>query len=194
MKCLYCTKEIDDLQLSSLLVRRSLLCRNCRKELRVYHLKTKLEDIELESFYKYDSLFKTLLLQYKECYDEALSPLFLNDWKDYIRLKYHGYSLLYPPVSQKKLEERGFDHLKQIFGPLKMPIMEGLIMKEERIQEGLNYMKRSLMKDNFIYSGEKIAKLLIVDDVVTSGATISGIYRAVKDKAKVVKALALARV
>lgn len=194
MKCLYCTREINDLQLSALLFRRPLLCQSCRKALQLQHLKTKLEDFELESLYKYDSLFKTLLLQYKECYDEALSPVFLNDWIDYLRFKYHGYQLLYPPISQKKLQERGFDHLFLIFKELKLPIAEGLMMKEERIQEGLDQVQRSLMKDNFCYSGKAIEKLLIVDDVVTTGATIMGIRKAVGSRAKVIKALALAKV
>ena len=165
MKCLYCTREINDLQLSALLFRRPLLCQSCRKALQLQHLKTKLEDFELESLYKYDSLFKTLLLQ-----------------------------LLYPPISQKKLQERGFDHLFLIFKELKLPIAEGLMMKEERIQEGLDQARRSLMKDNFCYSGKAIEKLLIVDDVVTTGATIMGIRKAVGSRAKVVKALALAKV
>ena len=90
------------------------LCINCRNKMKFNHQKFKLEELEVESFYEYDSLFKDLLLQYKECYDEALYDIFLYKIFDYIKIKYAGYKILYVPSSTSKLNQRGFNHLKKI--------------------------------------------------------------------------------
>ena len=193
MNCLYCDKMINHYSLYDLFIEKDLLCSSCRKELNLKLEKFKVEDLDCLCLYKYDSLFKTLLLQYKECYDEALCEVFLYKVELLIRLKYQGFKVVYAPSSEEKRNKRGFDHLKLIFDRLGFETVS-VNKRHEYIQEGKNLNERKQMIDNYYYEGSHIDKLLIVDDVCTTGSTLLGIYKAFLGKADTIKALVLAKV
>ena len=157
------------------------------------HIKFIRDGLKIECFYEYNSLFKDLLLQYKECYDEALKDIFLYKIKDYIKIKYRGYKILYVPSSKNKIEERGFDHLKEIFSSLNFKEVSGLKMKEELNQMGKSFLERKAMENNYIYEGEMLDKVLIVDDVYTTGSSLMGVYKTISPYTKEVKALVLGK-
>lgn len=194
MKCLYCDREIVTESFYSLLFERDMLCSHCRRELGLRQRHFVLDGVKCEYFYSYNSLFKQLLLQYKECYDEALKDVFLYGIKEKLMIKYYGYKILYVPSSKEKLEQRGFNHLEQIFSVLNLEEVRGLKMKKELCQQNKDLASRSLMIDNYVYEGKESDKLLIVDDVCTSGSTLKGVFKAVKPYAKEIRALVLARV
>ena len=148
--------------------------------------------MEVETFYDYDGMFKSLLLQYKECLDEALKHVFLYEIADYINLRYMGYQICFIPSSSKKQEYRGFEHLKMMFEEVKLKELKGLRMKDELCQEGMNLKDRMKMLDNFVYEGKHGKKVLLVDDVLTSGSTLLGAYRCLILSFKTVKVLSVA--
>ena len=193
MRCVYCDQEINKVNISSVLFNEDKLCISCRNKLKVNTKYINIGSINVETFYDYDGIFKELLIQYKECYDEALADIFLYMLDDLIRYKYFGYYILFVPSSKDKLEKRGFNHLEQIFKNVKLKKATGLQMKQELIQEGKNLSERKLMLDNYIYEGRKLNKVLIVDDVLTTGSSINGVIKAIKPYANKIKALALAR-
>lgn len=180
MKCLYCDKEINKYSLYSLFLEDDSLCLDCRKKLKLKRKVFKVNGIKVESFYDYDSLFKTLLIQYKECYDEALSEVFLYKIDAYISLRYLGYKIVYVPSSTQKLSQRGFNHLELIFKPLGLKQLNGLHQRQELVQEGKNLSERAKMIDNYYYDGEYCKKVLVVDDVYTTGSSIKGVIKALK--------------
>ncbi|MBR2577497.1 MAG: hypothetical protein IKE38_01070 [Erysipelotrichaceae bacterium] len=192
-KCLYCDKPINRYSLYHLFIEEDKLCLECRRRLgfRIRHFK--LDGLDVEYFYDYDSLYKTLLLQYKECYDEALRDVFLYKADVYIRIRYSGYKIIYVPSSQEKLNKRGFDHLKEIFAGLGFKEVKGLKTRQDLIQEGKNFEERQKMIGNYFYEGEYVKKLLIVDDVLTSGASLKAVKEAMKGHCGKMKALILAR-
>ena len=192
MRCIYCDKEIGKITFTSLFLEEDSLCPDCRRMLPIKRKCITLDDLKVESFYEYEGMFKSLLLQYKECCDEALKDVFLYGLKDYIRIRYAGYALLFVPSSQKKKQIRGFDHLELIFEDIKLPKAKGLRMKEDLIQEGKNAVERSRMRQNYVYEGELQKKVLIVDDVLTTGSSMIGAYEAIKGKTRHVRALSLA--
>lgn len=192
MICAYCGKNINKYNLNSLFIEDDILCSECRNALKLKKRYFNLGDLKVETaFYEYDGMFRNLLIQYKECFDEALAPVFLYMLKDYIKYKYYGYNIVLMPSSRQKLEARGFNHLRLIFEPVGLKIIDGLEMRSELIQEGKNYEDRALMVNNYIYKGEHINKLLIVDDVVTSGSSMIGAYRAYQGKTKKIRAISL---
>ena len=194
MKCLYCDNEIKKITIYSFLIEEDKLCDKCRKQILLNHRKIKLDGLQVESFYDYNSLFKSLIIQYKECCDETLANVFLYGIKEYIKLKYQGYQIVYMPSSKEKLYKRGFNHLKGIYKDLDMKVIDGLRYKEELIQQGKNVNERSKMKENFIYEGKKLNKVLIVDDILTTGSSMMGAYNALKPYCNKIKGLVLASV
>jgi len=192
MRCIYCDKQMDKTSISSILFDEDLLCLQCREKLKIRRKSFYLEDLKVETFFEYDGIFRSLLLQYKECCDEALSDVFLYGLNDYIRMRYFDYRILFVPSTQAKKEKRGFDHLNLLFRNVSLKEIKGLEMKKEMIQEGKNAEERYEMKDNYIYTGEDHKKILIVDDVITTGSSILGVYHAVRGHADKMRGLALA--
>lgn len=192
MKCLYCDKTIDKISFKSLFLKEDGLCPSCRGKLVLKRRMIKVQEMEVETFYDYDGMFRSLLLQYKECLDEALKDVFLYEIADYINLRYMGYKICFIPSSRKKLEFRGFEHLKLMFEEVKLKRIEGLKMKDELCQEGMDLKERMRMLDNFVYDGKQGEKILLADDVLTSGSTLLGAYRTLNFCTKTVKVLSVA--
>lgn len=179
--------------LKSFLVKEDKLCIECRNMMRLNRCLTDHGLFRVESFYEYDSLFRSLLLQYKECYDEALKDVFLYDISEYIFLRYFGYEIVLIPSSRKKQDERGFDHLELIFENVGLKINRGLKMKEDLIQEGKSAIERQAMINNYFYEGGSIEKALVVDDVMTTGASLTGAYHCLSKVAKILRFMTIAK-
>ena len=192
MRCLYCDRRIEKMSLRSAFLEEDLLCAECRNGLRPRKKTIVFPQFKVDTYFEYDSLFKSLLLQYKECKDEALKKVFLYELKDKLNIRYYGYKMILIPSSKTKLEERGFNHLEGIFGELRLETVKGLRMKEELCQEGKNASERAKMAENYVYEGEKLKKVLIVDDVVTTGSSLLGAWRCISLCAEKVKVLSLA--
>lgn len=194
MRCLYCDKQIQKYTFTSLLLKEDKLCGDCRSKLKIDRKMLKVKGMKVETFFDYDGMFKNILIQYKECCDEALKDVFLYGLSDYIFLRYLGYEILFVPSSSKKLSQRGFNHLQLIFENCHFKEVKGLKMKEDYIQEGKNFNDRALMEENYYYEGKPLNKVLVVDDVITTGASLYGVYKTIRPFSNKIQCLALARV
>ena len=174
MRCLLCDKDKLDNDVFDMFS-EDLLCHECRSKWEKKEIVFKYEGVKLRSSYLYNDAFADSLLQYKECYDEALKDIFLYETKNRLKRLYKGYTLALIPSSNKKIEERGFSHLRLMFSSLNMPIIEPFIKIDERIQKGTNVEERKKIITSIkLKEGVELPKkLLLIDDVITSGATLS---------------------
>ena len=174
MRCLLCDKEKIDSDVFDIFS-EDMLCHECRSKWIKKENVFRFEGKKLRSSYVYNDAFADALLQYKECYDEALKDIFLYEVKNKLNLIYRGYTMVLMPSSTKKEEERGFSHLKLMFSSLNLPMIEPFIKTDEKEQKGTNVEQRKkIIKSIKLKEGISLPKrLLLVDDVITSGATLS---------------------
>lgn len=142
-------------------------------------------------------MFQKCLYQFKGCYDYELKDIFLDYYKDYLKIKYVNYIIIPAPSYKKHDEERGFNHIEEIFKCLNKKMLH-LIEKNEDIKQSDNsYENRKKIKKILtIHNGEMIKnkKILLVDDVFTSGSTIKAMIKLVKMyKPKKIKVLVLSK-
>lgn len=123
--------------------------------------------------YEYNEFFRSLLFRYKALGDLALAPVFLEAQVTYLRNKYKDYIVVVVPSYIEDDLKRGFETLPWIFKSLNLPIISPFFKKIPYKQATSNHREEIYqvigLKPNFDVSQKK---LLLVDDVITSGHTL----------------------
>lgn len=183
--CLFCHKSMTrQTGIKDMFYIDDVLCSECRGQLIVYKKEIVVNDIKIFSIYPYQGLFREMLLQYKQLNDEALFPLFLYPFIKEFKKKYQGYTLVQIPSSLAAIDSRGFEHVKQMFSIIDMPCLDLFEKTSEQVQKNMPYEMRnignqfSLKADIYI----KDRKILLVDDIVTSGNSMKMCYNLINGK------------
>lgn len=176
MRCLMCGKELGESSFRDIVVGEDPLCSACRKQWEKKHIAFVLDGVSGEADYVYNDAFSSALIQFKECGDEALKDIFLYEVKNKIKRKYRGYTLCYMPSSLEKINSRGFSHLQEMFSCLNMEILDPFFKNTNVSQkENPGYLRKNMSHEIQLKHGVVLSKkLLLVDDTITSGATLKG--------------------
>lgn len=149
------------------------------------------------SIYDYDGVIKEKLYQFKGCYDYELKDIFLEYFHFYLKLHYCSYFVVPVPSFIEHDKMRGFNHVESIFSLFKRRMVKCIEKIDDVKQSDLNRNERSQIinhlriKDN---TNLKDKKILIVDDVYTTGSTIKGmIHLLEKLKPKKIKILVMSK-
>ncbi|MCF0114952.1 MAG: ComF family protein [Erysipelotrichaceae bacterium] len=187
-RCLWCHEDIyEGRSLSEVLWKKDVLCGKCRHQWEVNHRKFKINGIEAYSPYIYNDAFASCLIQYKECFDEALAPIFLCEQLTWFKWRYKGYTLIPIPSSYEKVRERGFSHVNKMFEMTGLPILDALEKVKDESQKEKGMKERKKMEEGIRLKEGIILpkKILLVDDVCTTGSSLRGALRVVKGKRKI---------
>ena len=121
----------------------------------------------------------------------------MNRQKNYLKIRYFNFVLIPIPSWKEEDDIRGFNHVEEIFKSLNLPMIKCLRKKEKFKQSNLNKQERKKIKQKIeVIDGEllKNKNILIVDDVMTTGSTISAAIELLAQyQPKNIKILVLAR-
>lgn len=147
---------------------------------------------KLQAVFVYDEMVKKIIHQYKYNAVKDLSET-LGFWL-YQFLPLEKVDIItYIPVHRKRLDERGYNQAKLIAETLAqkldkpcLPLLKRVIYKEKQALS-LNKAERISNSENIFAIQKKVilkisknSKVLIVDDVVTTGATINQAAKTLK--------------
>jgi len=132
------------------------------------------DGVKATAIYEYDEEFKSLIYQFKGCYDIELAPVFLQRYKNELKFKYRDFTVVPAPSYYEDDEKREFNHVIEIFKELKIPIVKYLYKANAFKQAEHKSKDRSKIADCLcLLKNDDLSnkKLLFVDDVFTTGNT-----------------------
>lgn len=180
-RCLYCNQSLEHgATLIELLINHDVLCPMCRHELIRNKKKFSINNIPVDACYIYNDFFSSLLVQYKDCMDEALKSVFLFNHRLIFHVKYWGYTLVPMPSSKDKIKDRGFNHVLGMFEWCKNEKYCCLEKTSNQKQVTSTSIQRQKMIGNIRCTKDvkHIKKILLIDDVCTTGSTLKGALEA----------------
>lgn len=178
------------------------LCSKCRKNI------NRIDGInndKIKSYGYYGGVLKELILKFKYYSDFTAGDILAEFLEEYImnNFVYNDYIITYIPLSRKSKRKRGFNQCQYIAEKigydLNISCREVLIKKREnKEQKRLKYSERYENVKNIFELKNNInikeLKLIVIDDVTTSGATMEEACRILKKYGvKEIKLLTLAK-
>ena len=178
------------------------LCNTCRKSIKVIN---EVYQDEIISYGYYGGVLKDLILKFKYKSNFTAGDILAEFLEEYIvkNFKYKEYIITYIPLSKKSKKNRGFNQCeyiaKKISRDLSIEVLDILTkQKETKEQKTLKRDERyENIKNAFtIEKGLDIKnyKIILIDDVTTTGATLQEAYKLLKKfEVKDIKLLTLAK-
>ncbi|MBQ7250517.1 MAG: ComF family protein [Bacilli bacterium] len=178
--CKICHRKMEKNSFFNAVFTAKSICLRCFLSLKPTYYRWKENGTPFLAIYPYGPEFQSLIYQYKGCGDIELSTCFLERVERLFRLRFHGYRLVYAPSHRNKIEERGFDHVPLMFEGLKLTTLHAFIKTEDMKQSNLSKSERKKVGKHIKLvnkKGIRGAKILLVDDIFTTGSTIRACLR-----------------
>lgn len=196
--CKVCHRRIERNSLYSLVFAEKTICLRCFHSLEPKIIRSRKASLRITSLYPYHQTFQSLLYLYKGCGDIELSTVFLERFKPLLKLRYRRHVLVPAPSSERRITERGFDHVPLIFQGIGKRVQNALIKTSDVKQSDLSKNERRKIGKHLALlpkthlEGERI---LFVDDVMTTGSTAKACVALLKKlNPKSIEVMVLARV
>lgn len=171
----------------------NFLCKSCAKSITFLSgfAHTKIDGVNVFSVCLYDDILKKLVQNYKFRNKMNIRFIFAEFLKEFYNNNFEekNYAVVFVPSHKNRIRKRGYNHMKLICDIFCEKT--GLIKKYDLVEKikdtkphfGLNSKARqSNVRGSFkinknIYNNENI---LIIDDLITTGATLSEIIKELK--------------
>lgn len=151
------------------------ICYACLMDLKPIFKSFKINEVKALAVYNYDEKIKQLIFRFKGCYDYELSSAFIKRYANELRICYLNYVIVPMPSYFLEDEERGFNHVVEIYKHLNIEMKKVLFKTKKHKQSDCSYEERKNIKDVLeVKSGEEITgkNILLVDDICTTGSSL----------------------
>ncbi len=155
------------------------ICTKCRNKFKVIEKNIQVSCLKTYCLMLYDESFQEAIIQYKECYDEVLSEIFLYPYQMKLKKKYKKAIFIPAPSSKEKIEERGFKHIEKIFKCLNIEIVDCFSKSTSVKQAHRNKNQRKTISEDIelIKIPPFNKRVVLIDDVCTTGNTLLAMQR-----------------
>lgn len=192
--CVNCFRDENKFSLRNIFVKDQSICDKCFNEFSIKFYKFRVLGFSCLSIYDYDDSFRSRLYQLKGCFDIVLAKSFLENYADELNIIYHSYYLVFVPSNEEDDKIRGFNHVKAIFSILKLKQLDVLYKNRLYKQSKQSVHQRTNIRNIIEIKDVDLCgkKILLVDDVITTGNTIKTCIKLLSSKgAKNIKILTL---
>jgi len=174
-----------------------IVCPSCRQR------KTEIDGIR--SLFRFDEVIRKAIHELKYRNLKAISPCLAELLADYLRSNpLPGEALVGVPLHPRRLRERGYNQssllARELSRRIDLPVIEDCLIRVKQAQPQVRAVdveeRRRNVADAFVCRDEKVSgkRIILIDDVCTSGATLESCAAALKNKgAASVWGLTLAR-
>ena len=174
--CLICFKNLlEGISFQSLTFFHPYLCQQFFSQLKLANLTFSILHCSIKILYYYNDFLKTLFFQYKGCYDIELAPIFLNYHLKQLKKEFKDYVIVYPPSNDLEVKKRKFQHIKELAKPLCLPIYDVFYKTKDYKQSKMPFRFKKEIFSIIAFKKNKDLenkKILLIDDIFTSGNTI----------------------
>lgn len=193
-RCKICFNPIYNHHLSN---NKTLICDHCFQQFDVRFIRTRIETYSALIIYHYNDFFKTLLYMFKGCFDYELKDVFLDRFKNELKLRYYSYYIVFAPSNFADDEKRGYNHVQEIALIISNKVVDCLYKNQYFKQSDRSKQERNKVKDQISIKPHPSffnKKILLVDDVITTGSTIKRCVELLKkDHPKKIEILILSK-
>ena len=148
------------------------------------------------ALYDYDETIRDLIYKVKGCGDIELRETFLERYINIFKIKYKDYYLVPAPSYYEDDNKRGFNHVIEIYRCLGLEPLYIFEKIDDYKQAGSNVQNRQNIGEHIKTKNINLygKKILIVDDVYTTGSTIRFMIKQLrKMNPKTIKILVVAK-
>lgn len=176
MICKVCNKLKNEFYLNDFLgIKKHNICYECFDKFPIIKEKTMINNYECLSIYSYKDQMKELIYQFKALKDYELKDVFLEFFIEELEEKYFNYVITFVPSFHLDNKNRGFNHVEAIFSNFRNKKINLFTKKENYKQSNQKFKDRKNIRKIIEIDKHKVKglkKVLIVDDVLTSGNTL----------------------
>lgn len=193
--CLWCGRSLKyEGSFAEAFWQPDCLCADCRRQLPKQTCRIRLDGLKVESLYVYEKTVRQLLLQYKDSRDEALFPVLLWPQAQSLHKKYKNRLIVPVPSSAEAVKRRGFVPIEQMWQPVGLRLTRLLVKTDDYVQKGRPAGLRRQIADHIRLNDAlpAAAEVLLVDDIITTGASLQACYRLLQPHYRHIEAFTIA--
>jgi ComF family protein len=182
-KCLVCNNYVES-SLNNLISNNTSICQTCFTAMKPIIKSIRIENIKGLILFSYNDFTRNLILQVKANYDLELAKHLLAPLKSFLKENYKKYILVPIPSTKASNKARGFNHVEAIFSLLGLPVTNLFEKVGNYKQASIKFEMRSQISNKIkLISGVEIpSKIVIIDDIITSGSSLKTVLSILKEK------------